>query len=71
MRSPSRMLLEIEVRRLVLQIGLRERGLTVQRRLERHHDLDYHSRVGGDGGCGEARSMSTARYVIRDLRSLL
>ena len=63
------MLLEIEVRRLVRQIGLRERGLTVQRRLERHHDLGYHRRVGGDGGCGEARSMSTARYVIRDVRT--
>ena len=48
----ARVLLEVELRPLVLQIGLRERGLAVQRRLERRDDLGHRRRVGGDGGCG-------------------
>jgi hypothetical protein len=46
-------LLEVEVRPLVLQISLRERGLTVQRRLERRDELGHRRRVGGGGRCGE------------------
>ena len=49
----ARVLLEVELRPLVLQIGLRERALAVQRRLERHDDLGHRRRVGGDGGCGD------------------
>jgi hypothetical protein len=46
-------LLEVEVRPLLLQIGLRERGLTVQRRLERRDELGHRRRIGGGGRCGE------------------
>ena len=48
----ARVLLEVELRPLRLQIGLRERGLAVQRRLERDDELGYRRRVGRDGGCG-------------------
>jgi hypothetical protein len=52
----ARVPLEVEVRPLVLQIGLRERGPAVQRRLERHHDLGHRRRVGGDGGVKPERA---------------
>ena len=48
----ARVLLEVELRPLRLQIGLRERGLAVQRRLERDDELGHRRRVGRDGGCG-------------------
>jgi hypothetical protein len=48
----ARVLLELEVRPLFLQIGPRERALAVQRRLERRDDLGHPRRVGGDGGSG-------------------
>jgi hypothetical protein len=52
----ARVLLDVEVRPLVLQICLRERRRAVQRRLERHDDLGHRRRVGGDGG-GEDRAL--------------
>jgi len=68
MRSPSRTTRTFCVQPLVLQISLRERGPPVQRRRERADDLGHRRRIGGLGGCGTARSMSAARYVIRDAR---
>ena len=45
----ARVLLEVDVQPLILQIGPRERTLAVQRGLERHNDLGHRGRVGGDG----------------------
>jgi hypothetical protein len=42
---------EVEVKPLLLQIGLRERGVAVQQGLERNHELGHRRRVGGDRGC--------------------
>ena len=49
----ARVVVELELRPLVLQIGPRERALAVQRRLERDDDLGHRRRVGGEGGCRE------------------
>jgi hypothetical protein len=47
----ARVVLEVELRPLRLEIGLGVRGPAVQRRLERHDDLRHRRRIGGDGGC--------------------
>ena len=60
----ARVLLEVEARPLVLEIGLRERGLAVQRRLERHDDVGHR---GGVGGCGQGALHVGLRYA--DLRA--
>ena len=49
----QRVPLEVELRPLGLQIGLRERRLPVQRRLECEDDLGHGRRVGGDGRGGD------------------
>ena len=48
----ARVLLEFELRPLDFQIGLRERALAVQRRLEGQDEFGDRRRVGGGGGCG-------------------
>jgi hypothetical protein len=48
---------EVELRPLALQIGLRERALAVQRRLERRHDLGHCRRVGGEGAVKPERAI--------------
>ena len=61
----AHVLLEVELQPLVLQIGLRERALGVQRRLERPDELGHRGRVGSDGGREEGVLHAAARYVIR------
>ena len=53
----ARVLLELEVRPLVLQIGLRERALAVKRRFERDDDLDHAAASAATAGVGKTRSM--------------
>jgi hypothetical protein len=49
----ARVSLEVDVQPLFLKIGLRERALAVQRRLERRDDFPDRGRIRGDGGCEE------------------
>jgi hypothetical protein len=58
-----RVALEVDLQPLGLEVGLRERALAVQRRLERQDDLGDRRRVSGRGRVGLQPSASSASFT--------